>query len=294
MPGHRPSEHLFGIKSMMILYQHLDIPLIIQTFDISKYFDSEVLKDALGALHDAGVSGKLYRLWFEMNKETEIKVKTGAGMSETTTVGETVAQGSIGGALISSLNLDVELNHFFSGSMNEAAYSDIRLQPLILQDDLCRMSSSPDSARAGIKRIETIMKLKQLDLNVSKSSYIVCQNSTKAKDIQKELMDNPLKYDGIEFKEKQSEKYLDDMIDGRGLSESIAATIEERHGRIFSSVLEIRTILEDYRSSQAGGILAGLMLWEMAVIPSLLNNSDTWICLEDDSIKILGNFKACH
>ena len=178
--------------------------------------------------------------------------------------------------------------------MNEAAYSDIRLQPLILQDDLCRMSSSPDSARAGIKRIETIMKLKQLDLNVSKSSYIVCQNSTKAKDIQKELMDNPLKYDGIEFKEKQSEKYLGDMIDGRGLSESIAATIEERHGRIFSSVLEIRTILEDYRSSQAGGILAGLMLWEMAVIPSLLNNSDTWICLEDDSIKILGNFKACH
>ena len=82
------------------------------------------------------------------------------------------------------------------------------------------------------------------------------------------------------------------MIDGRGLSESIAATIEERHGRIFNSVLEIRTILEDYRSSQAGGIMAGLMLWEMAVIPSLLNNSDTWICLEDDSIKRLEELQS--
>ena len=75
--------------------------------------------------------------------------------------------------------------------------------------------------------IEMIMKLKQLDLNVSKSSYIVCQKSSKAKDIQEELKNDPLTYDGIEVKEKQSEKYLGDMIDGRGLSESIAATIEE-------------------------------------------------------------------
>ena len=101
MPGHRPAEHLFCIKRMMALYQQLDIPLIIQTFDISKYFDSEVLSDAIGNLYIDGVNGKLYRLWFELNRETEIKVKTGAGMSRSATVGETVAQGSIGGALIS-------------------------------------------------------------------------------------------------------------------------------------------------------------------------------------------------
>jgi hypothetical protein len=83
MPGHRPSEHLFVIKSTMALYEQLDIPLILQTFDISKYFDSEVLKDAMAALYEAGVNGKLYRLWFELNRETEIKVKTGVGMTRT-------------------------------------------------------------------------------------------------------------------------------------------------------------------------------------------------------------------
>ena len=285
MPGHRPSEHLFCIKSMMALYQQLDIPLIIQTFDISKYFDSEVLRNALGALYDAGVSGKLYRLWFELNKETEIKVKTGAGMSRTTIVGETVAQGSIGGALVSSLNLDGEVNHFFSGSINEAAYSDVRLQPLILQDDLCRMSCSADSARAAMRRMENIMKLQQLDINVTKSSFIVCQNSTKSDEIKKELENNPLRYDGTKVKEKQNEKYLGDMIDGRGLKESIEATLSERSGRISGSIMEIRTILDDYRSSQAGGIMAGIMLWEMAVIPSFINNSETWICIGEDSLK---------
>ena len=70
MPGHRPSEHLFCIKSIMSLYEHLDIPLIIQTFDISKYFDSEVLRDAMTALYEAGIKEKLYRLWYELNKET--------------------------------------------------------------------------------------------------------------------------------------------------------------------------------------------------------------------------------
>ena len=156
MPGHRPSEHLFCIKSIMALYEHLNIPLIMQTFDISKYFDSEVLRDAMAALYSAGVIGKLYRLWYELNKETEIKVRTGAGISESAFVGETVAQGSIGGALVSSLNLDINVNNFFSGSIDEAAYADVRLQPLILQDDLCRMSCSADSARAGIRRMEML------------------------------------------------------------------------------------------------------------------------------------------
>ena len=139
MPGHRPAEHLFCIKSMMSLYEKLDIPLIIQTFDISKYFDSEVLKDAMASLYEAGVKGKLYRLWFELNKETEIRVRTGVGTTQKAVVGETVAQGSIGGGLLSSLNLDVEVTHFFEGSMEEAGYSDIRFQPMILQDNLSRL-----------------------------------------------------------------------------------------------------------------------------------------------------------
>ena len=77
----------------------------------------------------------------------------------------------IGGALVSSLNLDVEVNNFFSGSIDEVAYCDVRLQPIILQD----VCSSVDSARNGVRRMENIMKLKQLDINVDKYSFIVCK-----------------------------------------------------------------------------------------------------------------------
>ena len=125
------------------------------------------------------------------------------------------------------------------------------------------------------------MKLKQLDINVDKSSYIVCKKSSKNAEIRQDFKINPLKYDGLMMKEKECEKYLGDMINGGGLSESIESTITERHGRIFGSILEIKTILEDYRASQAGGVTSGIMLWEVAVIPSLINNSETWTELEN-------------
>ena len=74
------------------------------------------------------------------------------------------------------------------------------------------------------------------------------------------------------------------MINGGGLTKSIESTIAERHGRIYGSVLEIKTILEDYRSSKAGGVTSGIMLWEVAVIPSLTNNSETWTNLEKQQV----------
>ena len=135
LPGHRASEHLFLVKSVMAYYYYLNIPLILQVYDISKYFDKESLRDTMDTLFQAGIQGKLYRLWFEMNRNTKIKVKTAVGMSEVEATGENVAQGSIGGALASSANLDRTLNMFFQGSDGEISYDDIRLNPITFQDD---------------------------------------------------------------------------------------------------------------------------------------------------------------
>ena len=50
----------------------------------------------MDTLHEAGVKGKLYSLWYILNKDTQIRVKTSVGITETAATGENLAQGSIG------------------------------------------------------------------------------------------------------------------------------------------------------------------------------------------------------
>ena len=78
------------------------------------------------------------RLWWRLNKSTIIRVVTGAGVTEPKEAGEILGQGSSGAAIISQKNLDYHVNSYFSGSMDEEYYGEIRLQPLSFMDDLLR------------------------------------------------------------------------------------------------------------------------------------------------------------
>ena len=80
---------------------------------ITKYFDKEILRYAMDTLYNAGVTGKLYRLWFMLNKSA-------FGISDLAPTGENVVQG--GGGLISTLNLRKTKTAYFSGSDSEIRY----------------------------------------------------------------------------------------------------------------------------------------------------------------------------
>ena len=47
IPKHQSQEHLFTLKSIMEWYETLKIPLILQLYDISKFFDRENLQDGM-------------------------------------------------------------------------------------------------------------------------------------------------------------------------------------------------------------------------------------------------------
>ena len=105
------------------------------------------------------------------------------------------------------------------------------------------------------------------------------------------LKDNPLTLNGNVIKEKAFDKYLGDQKHGDGISSSVAKTISDRFWRVMSAVLEIKTIIEDYRVHLMGGIMSGIDIWELAVIPSMINNSETWDEIDDDSIKKLDDLQ---
>ena len=173
IPKHRAQEHLFCVKSVISLYSLLKIPLFIHIFDVSKYFDKENLKDAMDTLYKCKIKGKLYRLWYQMNRDSQIRVKTAGGISKIKTIGENVTQGSIGGALLSAANLDKTLSTYFEGSDSEISYGDLRLSVLSFQDDALRMCTSVESLQKGNLFMENAMKRKQLTLGIEKCSVLL-------------------------------------------------------------------------------------------------------------------------
>ena len=80
-PGHRQTEHLYTIKSVIAYYLSKRKGLIMSSFDIMKMFDSESLYDCMNEVYKCSVKGKVYRLIYEMNKSIRIKVKTSVGLS---------------------------------------------------------------------------------------------------------------------------------------------------------------------------------------------------------------------
>ena len=122
IPGHRPQEHLFTLKSMITLVERNDDAIAMKLLDLVKFFDSEHLVDAMNELYKSDVKGKLYRLEYEMNKKTRIRVKTTVGVSESREVKEIIQQGSIDGAIVSSSNLSSGVDDFFKSSEMEINY----------------------------------------------------------------------------------------------------------------------------------------------------------------------------
>jgi hypothetical protein len=139
VPGHRVEEHLIVVKSIIQLYLNRKSGVIMQLVDIQKFFDSEVLRTVMTTLNEANVNKKAYRCWFKLNEKTAIKVATPAGLTKSADVGEIVAQGSGGAALVSGADVARGLESHFSGSQDEMSYGSIRLQPLAYQDDICRL-----------------------------------------------------------------------------------------------------------------------------------------------------------
>ena len=97
-PGHRPEELLFAWKSVVARRLTEGGLVIGQFYNLSKYFDKEVLARR-------EVDMKAYRLWAKLN-DTVIQVRTGVGTSGKVAIGEVIGQGTIGGALVSQASLD--------------------------------------------------------------------------------------------------------------------------------------------------------------------------------------------
>ena len=291
MPESQSVEHLVTLKTWMKQVEENKTAGIISVFDMAKFFDKESLLDCMNTLNKkAKIDAKSYRMWFKLNENTKISVKTSVGDTKKAPIDDSVGQGSFGAALVSSLNIGSAIVDEFKGE-STANIGLLMLLCLILQDDIMKMCDTVEQARKGTQKIDEILKKKLLSVNYDKSKYLVLGKGKAKERMLKELKKWPMKMGEEIIENSILEKYLGDIIHEKGCEESITATIKERIRKLIPKCEEIIQIAN---ASLMGGLRnsnIAFKLFESLVIQPLLNNCASWIGITEKHIQELQKFQ---
>ena len=159
--------HLFCLKSLQAKYEKDKKLLILYPHDAAKFFDKEVLVVCMSELYSANVDARAYRLFFLLNQNTRIRVRTGCGFTDWEEAGDGLGQGSGAAAKVSALNLDRKLDKIFKSSKQMVMYGGVRQQPYAFQDDAMAMVENITDLRVVVRDMDTVMNLMQVRPNKS-------------------------------------------------------------------------------------------------------------------------------
>ena len=294
-PGHRSEELVFILKSVIAKYRMEGKQVIIQSSDLEKFFDKEMLEDAMLTCIKRGANIKACRLWYNLNKNTKIRVRTGAGMTEYTEAGGIVGQGTIAGALVSQGVIDEGISaNFAPGGPDELNYGLVPMAPLIFMDDVIHGAETINDARRANVRMDRTVKQLNLNLNKDKTVCCVIGSYKQREKVKAELILNPLMCGDLETVMKDKFKWLGEIISTKGLADSVGETILSREGKIRGACLEISQIINDWRARVCGGMQTALVLWESCCIPSLLSGAGTWTDITTEHVKRLNKLQCWY
>ena len=275
--GHCPEEHIFTLKSLIEQRKSQGRGIILTLVDIVSFFDRENIMDVMDTLEEMNVNKKACRVWFKMNEETEIVVKTAVGMTESRKVGALVGQGSSGAAVVSQAMIDSGLKQYFSSSRDEMYYGNVRVESAAFQDDICKPCEDVATTQCGMTKMAMMLQERGLDAHPEKTSYIVFGSEEYKKKMETEEKIMPLTFGEFVVKAKKSDKYLGQILHEDGLEESVKATIKERSAKVKGAIYATKQIIDTFQMQAMGGMMAAKHLWEGAIIPSLLAGAGTWI-----------------
>ena len=224
-----------------------------------------------------GANSKACRLWYELNRGTQIRVRTGVGMTKYVEAGALVGQGTIAGALVSQAVLDDGISGVFApGGQDELNYGSVPVSPLIFQDDIIHGAGGIKEAHLANSKMDIVVKSLNLRLNQDKTVCLVMGSTKQKAKVKRELEAKPLMCGNFEIQLKAQFKWLGQILSSGGLSDSVSCTVAAREGKIRGACIEITNIVNDWRAKLVGGFETALLLWEICCVPSLLHGAGTW------------------
>ena len=284
----QPTEHLYLLKLLMMLYAEHRVPLWLSTYDMSKFFDIQRWDDSTVTLIAGGMDGSLLRLYEAITRDNRLQVLTPAGPSDWFTTKHLTPQGSSYGALVSSLNLDFSVNQVMAVMAEYlSSFNNIELRSLQFQDDIAKLSTNKAECQLSQEAIAEMIESKQLVLNGDKCKVMILGKFKEADRARQEMEKRPITMAGKKVITGDNEKYLGDFIRNTTVAESVDYTVEQRLRSVAGPILEILALAEDVKSSYIGPVATASLLWEAVLIKKILNNAESWIGISPVTMKKL-------
>ena len=115
---------------------------------------------------------------------------------------------------------------------------------------------------------------------------MVLGSAKTKKDILKKIDKDPILLYGAPIKVENKIKYLGQILTS-GASDSVQSTILHQKGQVMLAINQIVGMVYDTRARAIGGINVAIDVWEMALLPYLLNGAGTWVKMRKSSMEEL-------
>ena len=83
--------HVLTIKTILANKELINEGLILFSADIESFFDKEDVLDVVNSLKELKINDKAIRMWYKLNENTKIEVKTAVGITDEANIGACVA-----------------------------------------------------------------------------------------------------------------------------------------------------------------------------------------------------------
>ena len=95
--------------------------------------------------------------------------------------------------------------------------------------------------------------------------------------MEQETKTNPVLFGSLRCQPSGSEVYLGEVIHSRGLEAGVEATIDRRLGKVRGAMFKAKAMMEDYKLQAIAGMEGAWILWDRAILKTLLSGCGGWI-----------------
>ena len=265
------ADHLFILRSLMTIAQSKKQSLFITFYDVSKAYDNADVDNMLHVMWENGVRGKLWRILRNMSTNLTAKIKTRHGLSREIVRENGGRQGSRLTGRLFAKQMDVLSENFIENDeLNVPIANNFSIGCVEYVDDVMTCTLGKSNQTKVLTRVDEFAKINKLEWGEEKCQVMQVGRKVKVPDTWALGTKN--------IKNTTSYKYLGDLITNDGKNKQ---NIENRFNRTQGIIRQINTTAgsEIMKNIETKTILD---LYERCVIPSFLNNAESWTLLTSE------------